>query len=497
MKWIFGLIILVIVLFSGFGNALIADTTAVSINKGWNLVSVPYSDFAITKSENSNSADCDMQTIKLIYHYDPASGKYIKIDVLEKMIPGQGYWIYSANACAIEFSGMNYVDHNGLELSKGWNQISGTELFNIDDYKGDCVFGKKIGYDSFATDSQKKYYETDFLEPGKAYFVYANEKCRLAEPKPKAILAVADKSALTAEEKKFYDEMKTYSDPVLMNIEDAANEKISYPAFVADYYAGSGINTITGKATDESRKKADQAAKKLSSSGKDIIFIGSAKQYKQTPKEETVYKKFEIHSSDLATSANPRLISMTRGFEKPVETALNSLTINPTGLAIPRNGVVRDEYGNLFLIYTYNIVKMIDVGKFSYGNEYEYIYNSPYWDKRTFVFESVGIAVSKDNGKTWKYLGASKIPEVEKSIATTAMSTISITNENKQNCEKDYRISCEYTCDELKKEDCGNIPNPVFKADCEKLYVGACSVKERTMSSGDAKQIEKYQRNPA
>ncbi|MBI5332522.1 MAG: hypothetical protein HZB65_03030 [Candidatus Aenigmarchaeota archaeon] len=453
--------------------ALIPSTTTISLSKGWNLVSAPYSDFAIAKSENSDGADCDMQTIKPIYHYDPTSEKYIKIDALEKMTAGQGYWIYSASACAIEFSGMDYVDYNGFELKKGWNQIGGAELFNIGDYKGSCVFGKIVGYDSFA--AEKKYYEADFLEPGKAYWVYANSGCKLAEPKPKAILAVADKSAFTIEEKKFYDELKTYSDPGLMNIEDTANEEIAYPAFVADYYAGSGTNIVTGAITDEARAKADEAAKRLSSSGKDVIFAGNAKQYKQqASKEQAVYKKSTIPSYDLATGANPRLISMTTGFEKPSEQSFTKFIDNIDGFKIPRNGIIRDEYGNIYLIFTYYTNKRTVPGEIADEDGDAIDITQPYsivggqLIQPTVRLTGIGIAFSRDNGKTWKYLGSSKSPEPKKSeIITIKATTWSYTSpanmplpegtprtatgnydDNRKNCKKQWDSHKEY----LKKQ---------------------------------------------
>ncbi|MFH0836831.1 MAG: hypothetical protein V1870_01755 [Candidatus Aenigmatarchaeota archaeon] len=207
-------VLLVMVLFCGIGYSLIADTTDVSVYSGWNLISPPYTNFTIVNSGvDSEPADAGSYyndcNISVIYYYNTTTGRYTKISALENMTAGLGYWVYSKDNCTIEFSGYDYVNHDGTQLKKGWNMLGGTELFNINDYRGDCVFGKIAGYDGF----EKNYSVTNSLQSGYGYWVYVKADCKLGEPKPLAYLFVADKNSLTENEKSFLEQMKTYSDP--------------------------------------------------------------------------------------------------------------------------------------------------------------------------------------------------------------------------------------------------------------------------------------------
>ncbi|MBI5332808.1 MAG: hypothetical protein HZB65_04495 [Candidatus Aenigmarchaeota archaeon] len=180
-------------------HGLITDTTTVSLNKGWNLVSAPYSDFTIVKSESSYDANSkpvdagsydtnskDSQTessydtcsIKAIYHYNAESGKWDdKFTELEKMKPGLGYWIYANSECSAIFSGTVGIGINDLGenndglLIKGWNQIGGIiGKENLFERAGDCDIKAIYNYDS----QQGKYTQSGAIVAGKAYWVYVS-----------------------------------------------------------------------------------------------------------------------------------------------------------------------------------------------------------------------------------------------------------------------------------------------------------------------------------
>ncbi|MFH0837321.1 MAG: hypothetical protein V1870_04280 [Candidatus Aenigmatarchaeota archaeon] len=278
MKLKLTMVLLVIVLFCSIGYSLIADRTDVSVYEGWNLISPPYSDFIIVKNSSDFSYydDCN---ISVIYYYNTSSRKYVKINASEDMMGGFGYWVYSINNCSIGFSGYDYVVHDATQLKRGWNTLGGTELFNINDYIGDCVIGNVYGYDAF----EKIYFTTDFLQKGHGYWIRVNNDCKLGEPKPPAYLVVANKDSLTDAELSFYNELMSYSDPQLVEIVDALDTK-AYPMFVADYYE-TQTNAITGNAPEKAKADIKDIMSKLQ--GK-AYFVGAGKKYEEK-KDTTVY----------------------------------------------------------------------------------------------------------------------------------------------------------------------------------------------------------------
>ncbi|MBI5332349.1 MAG: hypothetical protein HZB65_02155 [Candidatus Aenigmarchaeota archaeon] len=399
--------------------ALIADTTTVSLNKGWNLVSAPHSDFAIAKPENSNGADCDMQTIKLIYHYDSEAGKYIKIDSFEKITPGQGYWVYSPEQCEIEFSGNEFTEINNKELKKGWNMIGGADLLNIDDYTG-CEIKAIYNYDS----ETEKFYKTSAFLQGKGYWIYAKDGCVLHKSLPKAYLLVADKTSLTENENNFYEQLKTYSETVLVLPDEIDEINADFYIFIADYYkkvelqgdsinvvdkdqglyfiynkqndqqnfvigfaaagaapTGSGDGSSGGVVVSERTRIDKKTIDTIINKQKNIIFVGNGKKYK-SDQDSADYGKYaeipikrEINSSELLKNVGEK-----------------------ASFVIPNDGFLRDKNGDLYLIFNYVNNKAINVEglKDADGDQFHKF--------KEVNLIGVGAAVSKDTGKTWKYL---------------------------------------------------------------------------------------------
>lgn len=153
-------------------------TRDVILEKGYNLVSVPYSGFTA-------STDC---TIVAIYHFNSATQDYDPVASINELKPGYGYFIKhrppstaSVTTCKITFtadggtglSTSSLGDSSNSVLNKGYNMLGGTfESINVADIKGDCnivaIYG---GFDSINRDYVPIDLTTGQLDPYKAYFV--------------------------------------------------------------------------------------------------------------------------------------------------------------------------------------------------------------------------------------------------------------------------------------------------------------------------------------
>lgn len=156
-------------------------TKEVILEKGYNLVSVPF-----TGAKKPVSTDCN---IAAIYHYNSDKQDYDdSVASIDDLKPGYGYFIKhrpastaSTTTCKITFmaesgtgiSTSNLGEDGDGVLKKGYNMIGGTfEPAKIFDIKGDCnivaVYG---GFDAGSRDYVLVDLATGQLEPTKAYFV--------------------------------------------------------------------------------------------------------------------------------------------------------------------------------------------------------------------------------------------------------------------------------------------------------------------------------------
>ncbi len=74
-----------------FTTADFSDT--IQMRSGWNFISIPYKGAVITSNCNIGN----------IYHYNAVSRNYQKIESLDKLKPGLGYWV-NTDECAIKLS---------------------------------------------------------------------------------------------------------------------------------------------------------------------------------------------------------------------------------------------------------------------------------------------------------------------------------------------------------------------------------------------------------
>lgn len=139
----------------------------VEINKGWNLVSVPF------ENTQLDSSTCERETY---YYYK--LGEYAKnrlsefgLDILS------GFWFKSDGACTLKFKGEPYYSTDVSKyLYEGWNQIGAPRnSVSWEDSYGCTVKSGPYSYDT----KNKKWEKASVLEPGKGYFVKMASDCKL------------------------------------------------------------------------------------------------------------------------------------------------------------------------------------------------------------------------------------------------------------------------------------------------------------------------------
>jgi len=82
---------------------LVSDTYIMSLDKGWNLVSIPI----IPVSSSATSIfENYTEVLSPIYSWNPSTKQYYEVDNLEI---GKGYWILALNTTDVEISGAPYI----------------------------------------------------------------------------------------------------------------------------------------------------------------------------------------------------------------------------------------------------------------------------------------------------------------------------------------------------------------------------------------------------
>ncbi len=161
----------------------------VSLNNGWNLVSVPFKSFSVI---GCDSEDDSVWAI----HYDSLKGGYGSWIGRDDFVSenglrgGLGYWVYYesevSESCILSFYGsdpfaLSYLgDNKDGTLISGANMIGATtESTKLSDVAGDCAFGDAslISYDT----SKSDYVYAKELTPGKGYWIIndAENSCKL------------------------------------------------------------------------------------------------------------------------------------------------------------------------------------------------------------------------------------------------------------------------------------------------------------------------------
>ena len=126
---------------------------------GWNMIGPPL----LTQDMNYNEVFPESVNGSL-YGFN---GTYFSEDVL---VPGKGYWLNFYDDGSSIIQGESFTELT-IEISQGWNLISGISdeisIGGIIDSEDIIVEGTIYGF-------QEAYINTEIIEPGKAYWVYAS-----------------------------------------------------------------------------------------------------------------------------------------------------------------------------------------------------------------------------------------------------------------------------------------------------------------------------------
>ncbi len=138
-----------------------------SINKGWNLLSFP----VLPEEEDIRKVlPVSELMVTSIYEWNLAQKCFVKS---QKIKPGVGYWVYSAGSNPyLKIEGKPLLNLT-INLHKGWNLI-GVPLLpqNV------TITNENVQVIFYTWDNKKNLFvETESLEAGKAYWVYASEDC--------------------------------------------------------------------------------------------------------------------------------------------------------------------------------------------------------------------------------------------------------------------------------------------------------------------------------
>jgi len=145
-----------------------ASTTAIArfpmtldyqVQQEWNLISLPLDAEAADIAALTDAAN------GTLYEYN---GSYSSVETLE---PGHGYWAKFSSADTYSVPGLPVATQT-IELSKGWNLVSGIgaslEASQIQDPNGILIDGTLTGFNG-------GYTEAEVLSPGNGYWIRAAE----------------------------------------------------------------------------------------------------------------------------------------------------------------------------------------------------------------------------------------------------------------------------------------------------------------------------------
>ena len=139
----------------------------IRLKKGWNMISLPL--HPTISDPNELFKDIDYF---LIYSWNTTAYKYEKPFEIKA---GEGYWIFvleDANVTVLGFP----IDEYSINLTKGWNMIG--SIWNKASLSAEPDYAI-LGYAYTWDPTGQRYVQDTTLNPGKAYWIFAFEDCRL------------------------------------------------------------------------------------------------------------------------------------------------------------------------------------------------------------------------------------------------------------------------------------------------------------------------------
>jgi len=166
----------------------------------WNFVSIPF-------NNSINKTDVIVSVNQSIYSWQEAVDNNIVLDYIYQwnrsiqnyeftvtLSTGNGYWVYAYTNCTLWFqNNLNFVENNYItDAIAGWNIIGIPQNITIGKYNITVYYNQTsytwqeavnesiiLGLIYRWDEINQKYEQSAFLNPGKAYWMYAYKNCKL------------------------------------------------------------------------------------------------------------------------------------------------------------------------------------------------------------------------------------------------------------------------------------------------------------------------------
>lgn len=171
------------------------DTLEINLQKGWNLISIPFQTEGNTAAEvfqNIAGKYRDVWEYNILDTSDPWKHfhpEFISFNDLQSIELNKGYWIYLNQNSTFVVSGNSVSEDQEVKLSEGWNLIGWpfpyeqliSEALAFLDYNMVGRFNAETqNWEYFSKQSIENGFE--LFEPGKAYYVYVTNQSSTVIP---------------------------------------------------------------------------------------------------------------------------------------------------------------------------------------------------------------------------------------------------------------------------------------------------------------------------
>lgn len=180
-----------------------SEATNYELNRGWNLIGIPFKAATITKASQlfteitRGSLTPGLASGMIIATQDSATNfkvfsqvrnqntslsndEFLPISKDFDLIPGQGIFIYAPEPTQFSLTGQAYTDNPARNLWQGWNMLN---LYEYKDSKASDLFAKELNitqvaryengdFRTLVRDNNQTYGQEFNLSPTRSYFVY-------------------------------------------------------------------------------------------------------------------------------------------------------------------------------------------------------------------------------------------------------------------------------------------------------------------------------------
>jgi hypothetical protein len=154
-------------------NFVAVQTAVVSLNSGWNLISMP------RIQSNDSASVLFPHKIGSVYVYDSALRQYRAVMNLRN---GLGYWVNNSANDSLAFVGAGPGMLIDSSAQAGWVIIGScdttTQVFSLILDNGASIIGSAYRYDAIA----RIYRAVTAINPGEAVWINVNKQCTITIP---------------------------------------------------------------------------------------------------------------------------------------------------------------------------------------------------------------------------------------------------------------------------------------------------------------------------